>query len=64
MGEGYNNGPKMAELRKATWEKVIILQVAMRIWLWIGHILKKKDQSIEKQTVDRNPQGAGRGGPK
>jgi hypothetical protein len=34
----------------------------MRKWRWIGHTLRKGDESTEKQALDWNPQKARRGG--
>ena len=46
-------------------EKLIILHIIMREWLWISHTLRKGDESIEKQALDWNPHGPrSRGRPK
>jgi hypothetical protein len=34
----------------------------MRKWRWIGHTLRKGDESVEKQALDWNLQGARRRG--
>jgi len=34
------------ELREATGEKPIILQIKMTNWLWIGYTVKRGDESI------------------
>jgi hypothetical protein len=40
------------ELWEATGEKPIILQIRLRKWRWIGHTLRKGDESIEKEASD------------
>ena len=50
------------ELREATEETPIILRIRIGKWRWSGHTLRKGDESIEKQTLDWNPQGARRRG--
>jgi hypothetical protein len=48
------------ELWKATGEKSVILLMRMRNWQWIGDNVRHGDESIEKQTLGWNPQGARR----
>jgi hypothetical protein len=45
------------ELWKATGKKLMILEVRMRKWRWIGRTLKKGDESIEKHELDLNLHG-------
>ncbi|KDR17276.1 hypothetical protein L798_08842 [Zootermopsis nevadensis] len=35
-----------------------IQQIKERKWKWLGHTLRKEDESISKQVLDWNPQGA------
>jgi hypothetical protein len=46
------------KLWEAAGEKLVILQIRMRKWRWIGHTLRKGDESIGKQALDWKPQGA------
>jgi hypothetical protein len=44
------------------WEATVILLMRMSKWQWIGHTLRKEDESTEKQALGWNPQGARRRG--
>jgi len=47
------------------WRKSRNINIRMRNWRWFGHNLRKDDESIGKQTLDWDPQGARkRGRPK
>jgi len=53
------------ELWEATGDKFVIWLMRMRKWQWMCHTLRYGDESIEKQTLGWNPQGARwRGRPK
>ena len=58
MGIRWSKILSNTELWEAAGEKLIMLQIRMRKWRWIGHKLRKGDESIEKQALDWNPQGA------
>ena len=40
------------------------IQVKRRKWNWIGHTLRKGNETIEIEALDWNPQGKRRGRPK
>jgi hypothetical protein len=46
------------ELWEAAGETLIILQIIMRKWRWIGHTLRKGEKKKKKQALDWNRQEA------
>lgn len=50
-----------AELLGDAEENPVILQIKIRKWQWIGHILMKEGESTEKQALDWKPQEIRRG---
>jgi hypothetical protein len=65
MDMGWSKIISNTELWEAAGETPIILQIRFRKWRWIGHTLRKGDESIEKEALDWKPQGVGvRGRPK
>ena len=53
-------GPKILS-NTELWATTVILQSRERNWRWIGHVLSKGDENVEKQALDWNPQGVRRG---
>jgi hypothetical protein len=52
-------------LWEKTGEKPIELQIKKRKWKWIGHIIRKDPNAVERIVLDWNPQGTRkRGRPK
>jgi hypothetical protein len=52
-------------LWEKTGEKLIELQIKKRKWKWIGHTIRKDQNSVERIVLDWNPQGTRkRGRPK
>ena len=62
MGTRWPKSVSTAQLWEVTGEKPVMLQIGMRKWRWIGHTVRKGDESIEKQALNCNSQGARRTG--
>jgi hypothetical protein len=45
------------ELWRRAEETEISIQIKRRKWNWIGHILRKGHDTIEREVLDWNPQG-------
>jgi hypothetical protein len=60
MGIRWHDIISPTELWEAIGEKPVILLMRTRKWQWIGHTLRNGDESIEKQALGWNPQGARR----
>jgi hypothetical protein len=45
------------ELLGKAEEIEISIQIKRRKWNWIGHILRKGNEAIEKEALDWDPQG-------
>jgi hypothetical protein len=50
------------ELWGRTGETEISIQIKRRKWTWIGHTLRKGNETIEREVLDWNPQGKRRRG--
>jgi hypothetical protein len=61
-GTEWPKGMRNTELWEPTGEKPVILQIETRKWRRIGHILRKRNEYIEKEALDWNPQGTRRRG--
>ena len=62
MGIRWSKIISSTKLWEATGEEPVILLMRMSKRQWIGHTLRNEDESIEKQALDWNPQGARRRG--
>jgi len=45
-----------------TEEVEMSMQIKGRKWKWIGHTLRKRNEAIEREALDWNPQGKRRRG--
>jgi hypothetical protein len=50
------------ELWRRTGETEISAQIKRRKWTWIGHTLRKGNETVEREVLDWNPQGKRRRG--
>jgi hypothetical protein len=50
------------ELWRRTEDTEMSMQIKRRKWDWIGHIPRKRNEAIERETLDWNPQGKRRRG--
>jgi len=50
------------ELWRRAEEIEMSVQIKRRKWNWIGHILRKGNETIEREDLDWNPQGKRRRG--
>jgi len=65
LQQSVSDNQEGMELRKKMSEEPVWQQLRRRKWNWIGHTLRRNDDSIARQVLQRMPQGhRGRGRPR